>query len=155
MEMPLTDALVVVDNNECCHGVRDNINILGKGRVIDTSGNRIRIHTRHESGDHRARIPIFDRLHPGAALSHQQVPDRRRDTELLTTVRTGAGSQRTAGTNYTRAAWEDLIIGTRGVGLKSPGELNRADGRDYIDIGDRMPANLLYSYPSGTMITAM
>ena len=49
--------------------------------------------------------------------------------------------------NYARAVNEDLMVVTRSLGLRSPGELSRDHLEMVVAIGQRMRASDLYPYP--------
>lgn len=49
--------------------------------------------------------------------------------------------------NYARAVQEDLMVVTRAIGLRSPGELRREHLEVIVEVGRRMKASELYPYP--------
>lgn len=155
MGMPLTDALVVVDNTYRRHGVREDISIIGAGRVI-TGAEAAYAMALGADLVNIGRGFLFSigciqalRCHTNECPTGVATQSRWRQRGLVP-ERKGA---RVA--NYARAVQEDLMIVTRAVGLNSPGDLNRDHVDVITDIGGRMPASRLYPYPPGAMVHAV
>ena len=155
MGMPLTDAIVVVDNTYRRHGVREDISIIAAGRII-TGAEAAYAMALGADLINIGRGFLFSigciqalRCHTNECPTGVATQSRWRQRGLVP-ARKG---ERVA--NYARAVQEDLMIVTRAVGLRSPGELNRTYVDVITDIGGRMPASRLYPYPPGAMHAAM
>ena len=155
MGLPLTDALVIVDNAYRRHGVRGDISIMGAGRMI-TGAEAAYAMALGADLVNIGRGFLFSigciqalRCHTNECPTGVATQSRWRQRGLVPAHK----GERVA--NYARAVQEDLMIVTRAVGLSSPGDLSRNHVDIITDIGGRMPASRLYPYPPSAMHEAI
>ena len=86
--LPLVDALTIVDNALRREGLRDEVTVMASGQDRDWRRGRNAYRARCGHRAHRARIPVFARLHPGAPVPHEYLPDGRHHAEPVASVRT-------------------------------------------------------------------
>ena len=76
--MPLREGLLLVHNTLVGLGLRDRIRIGAAGKVVSGLRHRARDGAGRRLVQRGARLHVRARLHPGAALPHRPLPDRRR-----------------------------------------------------------------------------
>ncbi len=147
MALPLRDALVEVDDAYRRHGVRDRITIIAAGRTI-TGADAAQSLALGADLVNVARGFLFAlgciqalRCHENTCPSGVATQSKWRQRGLVPQQKAPRV------TNYARAVQEDLMVVTRAIGLRSPGELRRDDLEVIVDIGRRMKASELYPYP--------
>ena len=72
--MPLREGLVLVNNALARAGVREQVRVGAAGKRVDSFEIASAIASGRRPDQHRARVHVQPRLHPGAALSHQHLP---------------------------------------------------------------------------------
>jgi len=147
MALPLCDALVEVDDAYRRHGVRDRIVIIAAGRTI-TGADAAQSLALGADLVNIARGFLFAlgciqalRCHENTCPSGVATQSKWRQRGLVPDEK----APRVA--NYARAVQEDLMVVTRAIGLRSPGELRREHLEVVVDVGRRMKGSELYPYP--------
>ena len=147
MALPLRDALTEVDDAYRRHGVRDRITIIGAGRTITGADAALALAMGADLVN-VARGFLFAlgciqalRCHENTCPSGVATQSRWRQRGLVPRDK----APRVA--NYARAVQEDLMVVTRAIGLRSPGELRRDHLEFVVEVGRRMKASDLYPYP--------
>ncbi|MGE3857578.1 MAG: FMN-binding glutamate synthase family protein [Dehalococcoidia bacterium] len=147
MGLPLRDALVEVDDAYRRWGVRDRVTLIGAGRIV----------TGAEAAHALALGADLVNIGRGFLFSIGCIQALRCHTnECPTGVATQSAwrqrglvprDKRSRVANYARAVQEDLMVVTRSLGLRSPGELTREHLEVVVAVGQRMRASDLYPYP--------
>ena len=147
MALPLRDALVAVDDAYRRHGVRDRIAIVAAGRTV-TGADAAQALALGADLVNIARGFLFAlgciqalRCHDNTCPSGVATQGKWRQRGLVPEQK----APRVA--NYARAVQEDLMVVTRAVGLRSPGELRRDHFEVVVEVGRRMKGSELYPYP--------
>ncbi len=147
MALPLRDAIVAVDDAYRRHGVRDQVVIIAAGRTI-TGADAAQSIALGADLVNVARGFLFAlgciqalRCHENTCPSGVATQSKWRQRGLVPQQKAPRV------TNYARAVQEDLMVVTRAIGLRSPGELRREHLEVVVDIGRRMKASELYPYP--------
>ncbi|TAJ20745.1 MAG: FMN-binding glutamate synthase family protein [Dehalococcoidia bacterium] len=147
MALPLRDAVIEVDDAYRRHGVRDRIVIIAAGRTI-TGADAAQSLAVGADLVNVARGFLFAlgciqalRCHENTCPSGVATQSKWRQRGLVPVEK----APRVA--NYARAVQEDLMVVTRAIGLRSPGELRREHLEVVVDVGRRMKASELYPYP--------
>lgn len=137
MALPMLDAVIAVDDAYRRAGARDRISIIAAGRVVDGAGAA------------RALAAGADMVNVGRAflLALGCIQSMRCHTnECPTGVATQSrwrqrglvpARKRDRVAGYARALQEDLMVVTRSVGLRSPGELDRSHLEVVVAAGRR------------------
>ena len=147
MALPLRDAIIEVDDAYRRHGVRDRITIIAAGRTI-TGADAAQSLALGADLVNVARGFLFAlgciqalRCHENTCPSGVATQSKWRQRGLVPLEK----APRVA--NYARAVQEDLMVVTRAIGLRSPGELRREHLEVIVEVGRRMKASELYPYP--------
>jgi len=147
MGVPLHDALVIVDDAYRHHGSRDRVTFIGAGRVI-TGADAAYAMALDADLVCIGRGFLFAigciqalRCHTKECPTGVATQSRWRQRGLVPVEKRGRVA------NYGRAVREDLMVVTRSLGLRSPGELRREHVEVVVDIGRRMRVSELYPYP--------
>jgi hypothetical protein len=97
---------------------------------------------------YRARLSIFNRLHPGAPLPYEHLPDRGHDAESVAPVWPRPHGQGVRVRNYALALERDLQMIIHACGLTHPGQLHRGHVIMNISPGVRKSLVDLFPYPA-------
>ena len=147
MGVPLHDALVVVDDAYRRWGVRDQITIIGAGRII-TGAEAAYALALGADMVNIGRGFLFSigciqalKCHTNECPTGVATQSRWRQRGLV------PAQKHSRVANYAAAVQEDLMVMTRSLGLDSPGALAREHVEVVIEIGRRMRVSQLYPYP--------
>ena len=132
------------------HGVHQQVAVHRLGQAGIPGGGGVRVRARLRRDQRRPRSDDGDRLHPGAALSHQPLPDRSRDASTrgscaasIPTLKAGRLA------NYVITLRKDVLALSRACGVPHPA-LITADQLEMLD--DRFGATTvaeLFGYGRG------
>ena len=147
MGLPLQDALIAVDDAYRRWGVRDRVTLIGAGRIVSGA----------EAAYALALGADMVNIGRGFLFSIGCIQALRCHTnECPTGVATQSAwrqrglvpnDKRSRVANYARAVDEDLMVVTRSLGLRTPGDLTRDHLEVVVAVGKRMRGSDLYPYP--------
>ena len=148
MGLPLTDAIVAVDNAYRRHGVRGQVTIIGAGRVSNGADAAFVLALGADLVN-VARAFLFSlgciqalRCHTNECPTGVATQSAWRQRGLV------LEEKRSRVANYARALQEDLMVVVRSCGLHSPAELRRDHLEIVEGVGQRRRASWLYPYPA-------
>jgi glutamate synthase domain-containing protein 2 len=148
MGLPLVDAIVAVDNAYRRHGVRDQVTIIGAGRVANGADAAFVLALGADLVN-VARSFLFSlgciqalRCHTNECPTGVATQSSWRQRGLV------LEEKRVRVANYARSLQEDLMVVVRSCGLRSPAELRRDHLEIMVEVGQRRRASWLYPYPA-------
>ena len=84
----IRESLPIVDNLRKLHGLKERVRLVASGKFVTPAGVAWALCVGADFVDLGARLHVRARLHPGAELQQEHVPDGRHDAQRAAAART-------------------------------------------------------------------